>query len=152
MNIFVLDYDIKKCAEYTCDKHCVKMILESAQLLSTTVRLSGIDKGYKICYINHPVSKWVRESLRNWLWLRELVINLNAEWQRRFNHRENHKSFEVVMSLPYPKIKDIGLTKFALAMPDKYKCTDVVESYRNYYKGEKQDIASWKNGKPWWWK
>lgn len=37
-------------------------------------------------------------------------------------------------------------------MPDKYKCTDVVESYRNYYKDEKRDIASWKNGKPWWWK
>jgi hypothetical protein len=151
MNIFVLDYNIAKCASFHNDRHCVKMILESAQMLSTACRMSGVDCGYKSSYINHPCNKWVRASLLNWLWLRELVIDLNAEWQRRFNHSENHKSFEVAMSLPYPKIKDIGLTNFALAMPDEYKCNDAVESYRNYYKGEKQDIASWKNGKPCWW-
>jgi len=33
MNIFFLDWDVKKCAEYHCDKHIVKMILETAQLL-----------------------------------------------------------------------------------------------------------------------
>jgi len=152
MNIFVLDNDIAKCASYHNDRHCVKMILESAQMLSTACRFSGINVGYKVTHINHPCNKWVRESLSNWLWLRELVINLNAEWRRRFNHHENHKSYEVVMSLPYPKIKDIGLTKFALAMPEQYKCKDAVESYRNYYKGEKRNIASWKNGQPWWWK
>ena len=35
MNIFILDEDIDKCAEYHVDKHVVKMILESAQLLCT---------------------------------------------------------------------------------------------------------------------
>lgn len=29
MNIFVLDNNPKKCAEYHVDKHCVKMILET---------------------------------------------------------------------------------------------------------------------------
>ena len=35
MNIFILDKDIEKCAQYHCDKHLIKMILESAQLLCT---------------------------------------------------------------------------------------------------------------------
>jgi hypothetical protein len=152
MNIFVLDYDIMKCAAYHNDRHCVKMILESAQMLSTACRLSGLDVGYKATHINHPANKWTRNSLYNWLWLRELVINLNSEWKRRFNHHENHKSYEVVMSLPYPKINDIGLTDFAQAMPDQYRNKDTVDAYRNYYIGEKRDIANWKNNIPWWWK
>ena len=150
MNIFILDYDIEKCAKYTCDKHCVKMILESAQMLSTACRLSGLDVGYKACYKNHPCGIWTRASLSNWLWLRKLVIELNGEWKRRFNHKQNHKSFEVVMSLPYPKIKDYGLTPFAQAMPDVYKNKDAVNAYRNYYMGDKRHIAYWKNGKPFW--
>jgi len=152
LNIFVLDYDIKKCAEFTCDKHVVKMILESAQMLSTAVRISGIDSGYKSSYVNHPCSVWVRASLSNWLWLRELVINLNQEWKTRYNHSSNHKSYDMVMSLPCPNIKDIGLTKFAQAMPDIYRNEDVVNAYRNYYMGEKRNFVSWKNKIPEWWK
>ena len=46
MNIFVLDDDIEKCARYHCDKHVVKMILESAQMLSTVSRENGGEIGY----------------------------------------------------------------------------------------------------------
>lgn len=35
MNIFVLDLDPVKCAEYHCDKHVIKMTLETAQILCT---------------------------------------------------------------------------------------------------------------------
>jgi len=150
MNIFVLDNDIEKCAAYHNNRHCVKMILESAQMLSTAVRLSGINKGYKACYEKHPCTLWVNNSLDNWLWLRKLVIELNTEWKSRFNHERNHKSFDVVMSLPKPKIRSIGLTPFAQAMPDVYRNKDAVKAYRDYYMGEKRAIAQWKNGKPNW--
>ena len=45
-----------------------------------------------------------------------------------------------------------GLTPFALAMPDKYKVIDdPVQSYRNYYCGDKRDMATWKKrDKPEW--
>jgi hypothetical protein len=72
MNIFILDEIPEKCARYHCDAHVIKMILESAQMLSTTVRLSGIDRGYKITHQNHPCTLWTGESLSNWQWLREL--------------------------------------------------------------------------------
>ena len=35
MNLFYLDEDLDKCAEYHVDNHVNKMILEAAQLLCT---------------------------------------------------------------------------------------------------------------------
>ncbi len=64
MNIFLLDIDWQINATYHVDKHVVKMILESAQLLSTAVRLSGIDAGYKAAYKNHPCAIWTRQSFQ----------------------------------------------------------------------------------------
>jgi hypothetical protein len=44
------------------------------------------------------------------------------------------------------------LTKFAVAMPDQYKVECPIESYRNYYKGEKAYFAKWKKREvPEWW-
>lgn len=155
MNIFILDYDIKKCAMYHNDKHVVKMILEYAQLLSTAIRSTGVDAGYKVTHVNHPCSKWVRESINNWIWLRLLLEELHKEWKFRYNHPESkeHKSFSMVKDLLNPELPDIERTSFALAMPDKYKTKDPVQSYRNYYIGDKRHIASWKNREnPEWWK
>lgn len=45
MNIFYLDPNPTKCARYHADKHCVKMVLEYAQLLSTAHRvLDGVEE------------------------------------------------------------------------------------------------------------
>ena len=153
MNIFVLDDDIEICAQYHVDKHVVKMILESAQLLSSAVRLSGIDAGYRLTHQNHPCSIWVRESLSNWIWLRDLSNALNAEYRYRYDKDINHKSYDVIETLPEPNIEDLGLTPFRLAMPDDYKTDSAVESYRIYYMNDKRDIATWKNREiPHWWK
>ena len=54
MNIFILDKKIKNIAKYHNDKHLIKMILESAQMLSAACRISGINEGYKITHKNHP--------------------------------------------------------------------------------------------------
>jgi len=151
MNIFILDNDIEKCAAFHNDRHCVKMILESAQMLSTACRLKGIDAGYKATHQNHPCNIWTRASKSNWLWLRELVVHLNEQWAMRFEHKNNHKSYDVVMSLPVPNLPEIGLTPFAQAMPECLKKKDAVKAYRGYYMCEKRHIGKWKMGEPWWW-
>lgn len=144
MNIFVLDYNQERCAQYHCDKHVVKMILEYAQILSTNIRLtSGLDVGYRTTHRNHPCTVWARESLSNWLWLKELSNQLNIEYKHRYNHSSNHKSYDVIESLPIPNIDDIGLTAFPQAMPDYCKVEDAVDAYRLYYIREKSSIASW---------
>lgn len=145
MNIFLLDYDKKKCAEYMVDSHVVKMITEHAQILSTAVRLTGVDAGYKITHKNHPCTIWARQSLSNWLYLRDLTKYVHEEWQYRYNHKNNHKSYEVILSLPVPDIDDIGLTDFPQAMPVQYRGTNAVNAYRSYYNGDKRHLFKWKN-------
>lgn len=174
MNIFVLDYNPKISAAYHSDKHVGKMILESAQLLSTahryldgreTIKLSSnnrriktwvLDDGredllYKSTHVNHPCALWVRESEENYLWLYELYLSLIIENKKRTG--KIHKSSELAETLltPPKNIPSIGLTRFALAMPDEFKVSDAVESYRNYYKNGKADLLVYKNvEKPEW--
>ena len=124
MNIFVLDTNPKKCAKLHVDKHVVKMILEHAQMVCTTHHLhpSGkYDIPYKKTHENHPCSKWLRDSIENYDWLYKMTKALNDEYKYRFNHDVNHKSFDVIESLPTPDLPNIPRTRFARAMPDKCK-------------------------------
>ena len=153
MNIFFLDYNPELCAMYHCDKHVIKMLVEYCQLLSIANRSCGLDEGYALTHFNHPSAKWVRESLDNWMYVRELSVWLNKEYRYRYEKSYNHKSFDVTETLSVPPLPSRGLTKVALAMPVEYKKYDsAVECYRQYYKGEKATIATWrKRGKPYWW-
>lgn len=144
MNIFVLDTDVNRAARYHNDKHVVKMILEYAQMLSTAVRKSGIDAGYKPTHVNHPCTVWARQSLSNWRWLRDLAAAVNAEYRYRYDKDCNHKSYDMIQTLPEPLIDDVGILPFPQAMPQGYKRSCAVKAYRGYYMGEKRHIASWK--------
>lgn len=148
MNIFLLDWDPKTCAEYHCDKHVVKMILETAQLLCGAHHMTNdvCDQiPYKLSHKNHPCSIWTRDSLSNYLYLCELGIELCNEYTHRY--KKVHKSQQVIEWCIYNKInvKDVGITPPAKAMPDVYKVDDVIQSYRNYYMGEKQNFTTWKD-------
>lgn len=138
MNIFILDSDPKLIAQYHVDRHVVKMILESLQLLSTTLRLSGVDYGYKSCYVNHPCRIWVGNSLDNFLWLKELTKELCQEYT--FRYEKIHKGESLLEDMPLPNLLSVGLTPFALAMPEEYKADDPIVSYRNYYKYGKKHL------------
>ena len=151
MNIFVLSKNVKKCAAYHCDQHVIKMILESAQMLSTVSSISGRKTEYKPAFRNHPCTKWVNNSLSNWLWLKSLAKELNNEFRSRYSHTDSHKSWTVISKLEEPKIDDVGLTPFAQAMPKKYRIDgDAVSAYRKYYLNEKT-FAKWRFKNPYWW-
>lgn len=148
MNIFVLDWDVKKCAQYHVDKHVVKMILETAQLLCGVHHLTdqvNDQVPYKLSHKNHPCAIWARESMSNYLYLCELGLELCNEYTHRYGKR--HKSQDVIewCVTNKPNICDKEFTEPARAMPNEYKVDSVVESYRNYYIGEKSKIAVWKN-------
>ena len=155
MNIFFLDYDTQKCAQYHCDKHVVKMVLETAQLLcgvhhmtdqvTTNYRSSTDQVPYKLSHKNHPCAIWARESLSNYLYLCDLGLELCKEYTYRYGKR--HKSQEIIewCLTNKPQIVDKNFTTPPKAMPDEYKVNDVIQSYRNYYNGAKKDFAKWKN-------
>ena len=155
MNVFILDYDVKKCAEYHCDKHVVKMILETAQLLCGVHHVveTQTEIPYRLSHKNHPSAIWSRESLSNYLYLCELGLELCKEYTYRYGKR--HKSQDVIEWCldKKPNIVDKGFTEPPKAMPDEYKVDSVVESYRNYYKGAKSGFAVWRNREvPEWYK
>jgi len=145
MNIFVLDYNPVTAAKLHNNKHVVKMILESAQMLCTIHDKLGDTTPYRPTHSNHPCTLWAGESKQNYQWLTTLASSLNDEFMYRFGHDEPHKSWEAIDGLPDigDRLPDIGLTPFALAMPDYCKVGDTVESYRNYYIAEKLNIAQY---------
>lgn len=161
MNIFHLHKNPKICAEYHCDKHVVKMILETAQMLSTGYqRHAGEDeKVYKSAYPKHPMTIWVGNSVGNFGWTLLLGNWLGLEYERRYNRM--HKSMKVInyfidFNLSWKdKIPEKKFTTPPLCMPDKYKTTiridednatdefDYIESYRKYYIGDKKRFAKY---------
>ena len=146
MNIFVLDTNPTIAAKQHCNKHVVKMITESVQMLSTVHRLNGNEVGYRKTHSNHPCTKWVAQSRQNYQWLVELTLALHDEWRYRYNHppKHMHKSVEVMLNLPPPDfLPNKGLTPFAQAMPEQYKSDNAVKSYRAYYLGEKLNILTY---------
>lgn len=156
MNIFVLDKDPKQCAIYHNDKHCIKQLLETAQLLCGAHHMteSKYVIPYKLSHKNHPSAIWTRECIENYIWLCDLGLNLCEEYTYRYGKR--HKSQDIIewALIHKPSIKtNNDITPFALAMPDECKVGDAVESYRTYYMTEKRKIANWKNREtPEWYK
>ena len=144
MNIFVLDTDIKKCAQYHCDQHVVKMILESVQMLCTALNKMGVSTPYKSTHQNHPCVLWVEQSYDNFVWLTGLAKALNAEYRYRFDKTRDHKSMSVLDEISDYYYESCGLTEFAQAMPDKYKVPgNPVRAYRQFHVGEKMHFARW---------
>jgi hypothetical protein len=152
MNIFVLDKDIEKCAEFHCDQHVVKMILESVQMLCTALNKKGISTPYKSTHINHPCVLWVERSFNNFCWLKNLTFALNDEYRFRFEKDVDHKSISVLRQITKYEYENRGITEFAQAMPDIYKVPgDPVKAYRQFYFGEKMSFAKWtKRSAPCW--
>lgn len=155
MNIFVLDYDPIKAAQMQCDKHVVKMILETAQLLCSIYPANTAP--YKRTHYNHPCAVWTRESIANYTWLYNHGIALCEEYSYRYN--KIHKSQSIILwcknNIKYEhfiKGNDLTPIVFPKCMPEECKVNDVVESYRKYYKTHKKDIAKWtKRDIPNWW-
>ena len=144
MNIFVLDENPVVAANYACDKHVVKMILESAQMLCAA-HPDG-NAPYKRSFYNHPCTKWVRASTENYDWLIEHAMALCAEYTRRYG--KVHKTQRVIewCENNRPELPVGVLSKWPKCMPDYCKEESVVGSYRNYYKNEKAKFAKWKDG------
>jgi len=147
MNIFILDYDFKKCAEYHVDKHVVKQLLEEVQILQSAYYYTDQEHlaTYRLAHKNHPCTVWARYSLDNWIWLYNHAMALYDEYTYRYG--KQHKSGELLIDMQLPDLPARGLTKHAQAMPDEYKSECAVEAYRRYYNNDKRDLFNWKKRK-----
>lgn len=154
MNLFYLDEDLDKCAEYHVDKHVTKMQLEAAQLLCTNLWIDYLF-GYVPRPINSDENKVLQETRKeqknlsmedrifpylptmpnhpSTIWVRSSLDNF--EWthcyanalnsEQHYRYGTTHKSIDIINSLPDPKnIQRVGFTTFGLAMPDILKDYD----------------------------
>ena len=150
MNIFYLDKDPVKAAQVQYNKHVVKMILESAQMLCTAHHVYGFpdDVPYKQSHLNHPSTIWCRQNRHNYMWLYRHMIALGDEYTRRYGktHMSITKCKNILRS--YPALIPNGeFTQPPQAMPDEYKDKCSVQAYWNYYIGEKHTVANPKTEK-----
>lgn len=155
MNIFFLDWNPTLCAQYHTDKHVVKMIVETAQLLSTAHHVSNSEVApfvYRKTHTNHPSAVWVRQNSTNYTWTFALLKALLQEYTYRYG--KEHSTAKLVHYLSFLP-KDMPITRLVSrppqAMPDEYKADDCITAYRNYYKNGKSHLHTWtKREKPKW--
>lgn len=144
MNIFVLHRDPGVAAQMSCDRHVVKMILESAQMLCTIKSKHGDRTTYKPTHEHHPCTVWAGKSLHNYAWLWNHGRALCEEYTFRYGKvHKCQKLFDGELRRA-PCIPKLGLTEFAQAMPEQYRNPDAVIAYRQFYLGEKARFATWR--------
>jgi Pyrimidine dimer DNA glycosylase len=96
MNIFITSPDPTDSAFALDDKRVIKMILESAQIMSTAIGLSGGKAPYKVTHKNHPVVVWSRQNKANYWWLFNHYKALCQVYYDRFGKR--HKTLEHILT------------------------------------------------------
>jgi len=150
MNIFYLHESPTTAAEYMCDKHVVKMILESAQLLCTAHHVCPSDaerpeKFYKKTHLNHPCAIWTRSCTGNYRWLCTHAQALLNEYTYRYG--KQHATTPVISwcKANDPDIPDGEFSDIPQCMPEEYRADDPVIAYRDYYNKAKSHLHSWKN-------
>ena len=151
MNIFYLHQDPVKAAAYQYNKHVVKMILESAQILCTVHHKymgEDVDVPYKATHRNHPSTLWAGQSAQNYEWLYRHFVALCEEYKRRYSkeHLSYTKCKDKVNMLPGGMLETV-LTDMHQCMPYEYKDECSVQAYWNYYINGKKDIANLKTEK-----
>ena len=154
MNIFYLDKNPKLCAQYHVDRHVVKMILETAQLLSTAHWLTGSEGPYRATHKNHPSSVWVRESHMHYRFLYDLFIALCDEYTYRYGKQHaSDRQLRVPLAKTPDNIPQVTWNPPPQCMPEEYKMTSSVLAYRKYYIQDKGSFSTWKNRpQPYWFK
>lgn len=153
MNIFILHENPTEAAKMHCDQHLGKMILESAQMLSTTIHklteannLPPPEGIYKPTHRNHPCTLWCGESYANFLWVVDLVYSLQMQLPKTHKAKLVVNACEKLGKEIRHLFPSIYRTPFALAMPEDIKYNeaypDTVSKYQELYR---QKALAWRD-------
>lgn len=170
MNIFFIYLEPEEAAPHHGDKHVIKMILESVQMLGTTWHLLRPDDArwiqdfenhvgrspYRKAFQNHPCSIWTRTCHGNYQWLCRLASELCREKKRRWPEGPGHACEPMIQWFlehsPFSEDdRSVLLTPPAKAMPfpdtkgPGVSIADSLDAYRKYYAfKESQGIVEYK--------
>ena len=151
MNIFFVDTDAIIAARSLVDRHVCKMIIESAQLLSTTHQIYKPNPDlYKATHINHPCNIWTRTTVGNYNWLYLHFCGLLDEYTFRYDKiHACSRLREPLYNSPRNIDQTYEQTPIPLCMPDEYKISDdLIKCYREYYRKGKKHLHKYKKRNP----
>jgi hypothetical protein len=148
MNIFVLSENPEIAASYHCDQHLHKMILESAQMLSTWAYKyfpKARSYVYKPAYENHPCTKWIDTTTDNRIYLILLARELeNIRQSLGYPEHSASKIVEIVADITghddFPHLYSTP-KKFIFAGPPTIAISSklsITEKYQKYYRQKHQ--------------
>ena len=167
MNIFILSECPIEAAQLQCDKHINKMVVESAQMLSTAHRMidghveklpsksgkrlvshyihpnSELDNIlYKAVHHYHPCTTWTMQTSSNYEWHYQHFVALAQEFTYRYE--KQHRSYILLKDVLKNSPKNIPIgpqTDWPLAMKDFPECMfmgEAVRSYRAFYQTKQE--------------
>ena len=141
MQILILDTDLETSARYHCDAHCIKLILEAAQLACGVHWLNGVSAPYRLSHRHHPLFKWCQSSSHHYDYVVRYGLALCTEYTYRFGKRHATQSVLEWCAQNDPCLPDRGFEfVFVAGFPF---CEDVVTSYRKYFCATKMHLARW---------
>lgn len=153
MNVFVCDYDPIVAAKSLADKHVVKMVVETTQLLSTACHLQNIsfEGQYKATHKHHPCLIALLEQPAFLQWTIAHGVALCHEYTERY--QREHKS-EQIMAYAAKHLQTdhcivmSDFDTFPRAVFDEFKTLPVVDAYRAHLR--KKYNVLWKPGNARW--
>ena len=127
MNLFLISLNVEEAAQGLCDQLCVKMILESVQLLysvfhmrvgtpkvQTLARKYGL-VAYKLTHKFHPIAIWARKKVEHYKFLVKYTMALLEEYHYRYG--KNHacpQNFKLFMLNDYCSTTGNSSTKWQI--------------------------------------
>lgn len=160
MNIFYLDHDVSRVAYDLCDKHIVKMIVESAQMLSSVKRMYDGDKNFQLgaddahlyqmlgkAHIKHPSTQWTMLNTSTYQWHVSLFAAMLTEYERRYARQHSaHTMLDLFEEVPKRLATGQFVDPYPAMKPEYLKLSlSVADRYRTFYCGEKWFFSKWKH-------
>lgn len=134
MNVFACHPDPAVAASWLADQHVVKMVTESAQILSAALRLQGHSgEGlFKLSHKNHPCVKTAVQDQGYFIWTARHGLALADEYTKRYG--KTHASEAVLRAAI--ETSGVDLTskmvpvEWPLAMPEEFRQVDPHAAYK----------------------
>jgi hypothetical protein len=154
MNIFYINTDPVVAARELADDHIRKMQIESAQMCSTAHWMTNSSAPYKKAHMNHPSTKWTRESIQHYRWLVKHGLEICDEFEKRYGKVHATKAVLQWLEQNEPNLPDNGFVSPPQCMPDEFKDQNALVAYKNFYINDKVKVKglNWNklNNKPEW--
>lgn len=151
MNIFVVSEIPTNCAKFLDDKRVIKMILETTQMLNTSLVVNhGADLsiGYKSTHANHPCTLWVGSNRERFIWTVTLLQALCHEYSVRYNKVHKCEQYISYFLSVASNFKTGELLPFVNCTTDFKHIENTFEAYKmqlNKKWSEDKRQPTWKN-------